>query len=304
MTVLRPGAQPGRVVMAFAIVTIIWGSTWMVIRGQLGQVDPAWSICYRFLIAAGAMFAYGGLARVPLRLGGPAVRFVTLIALTQFLLNYSFVYQAELRVTSGVVATIFALLIVPNALLARIFLGMPISRRFVLGSIVSLAGMALLFGHEFASAAKGGDAVALGIVMALLGVLASACANVMQANALGRSLPPVPIMAWSMLIGAAMNGLLALIMAGAPTIDLDPAYVGGIVYLGLFGSAVTFPLYFFVIREIGPARAAYSSVLTPVIAMALSTMFEGYRWSLMAASGALLVLAGLLVALSARRPAA
>jgi drug/metabolite transporter (DMT)-like permease len=67
---------------------------------------------------------------------------------------------------------------------------------------------------------------------------------------------------------------------------------------------VTFPLYYLVIREMGPARAAYSSVLTPVIAMGLSTLFEGYRWSLAAAFGALLVLIGLLVALSARKPAA
>jgi drug/metabolite transporter (DMT)-like permease len=140
--------------------------------------------------------------------------------------------------------------------------------------------------------------------MALASVLACGCANVLQASRLGRALSPVPVMAWSMLIGSAMYALVGLVVAGAPTIDLDPAYLGGIVYLGLFGSAVTFPLYYLVIREMGPARAAYSSVLTPVIAMGLSTLFEGYRWSLAAVFGALLVLIGLLVALSARKPVA
>lgn len=304
MTDTPPGARPGRVVLAFIIVTVIWGSTWLVIRGQLGTVDPAWSICYRFLVAAAAMFAYGALARSPMRLNRAGIRLVSLIALTQFFLNYTLVYQAEARVTSGVVAMIFALLIVPNALLARLFLGMPVSRRFALGSLVSLVGLAFLFGHEIAHAAIGGGPVALGIGMALLGVMACGCANVLQASRIGRALSPVPVMAWSMLIGSGMNAVFALLVAGAPTIDLDPAYLGGIVYLGLFGSAVTFPLYYLVIREMGPARAAYSSVLTPVIAMGLSTMFEGYRWSPAAVVGALLVLVGLLVALSARKPAA
>jgi drug/metabolite transporter (DMT)-like permease len=304
MTRPPSGVLPGRVMLAFIIVTLIWGSTWLVIRGQLGVVAPAWSICYRFLIAAAAMFVYGAFARSPMRLDRAGIRLVSLIALTQFFLNYALVYHAEARVTSGVVAMIFALLIVPNALLARFFLGMPISRRFALGSIVSLVGLGFLFGHEVVHAASGGGPVALGIAMALVSVLVCGCANVLQASRPGRTLSPVPVMAWSMLIGSAMNALFGLVVAGAPTIDLDPAYLGGIVYLGLFGSAVTFPLYYLVIREMGPARAAYSSVLTPVIAMGLSTLFEGYRWSLAAVFGALLVLIGLLVALSARKPVA
>ena len=86
-------------------------------------------------------------------------------------------------------------------------------------------------------------------------------------------------------------------------IDWSPHYVAGVLYLGLIASAVAFTLYFGMIRRIGPARAGYVNVLTPVLAMGLSTLFEGYRWSAQAVIGGVLVIAGLVVAMRARNPA-
>jgi drug/metabolite transporter (DMT)-like permease len=109
------------------------------------------------------------------------------------------------------------------------------------------------------------------------------------------------MLGWAMLIGAGLNAVFASVAIGPPTIDPRPAYIGGVLYLGLLGSAVTFPLYYYVIRTIGPARAAYSVVLVPVIAMLLSTLFEGYHWTATAVGGSLLALAGLIIALKAPR---
>src|SRR5690606_32485971 len=108
---------------------------------------------------------------------------------------------------------------------------------------------------------------------------------------------------WAMLLGAAMDGAFAWVTAGPPVFEWAATYIAGLLYLGVVASAVAFPLYFGIIRVIGPAKAAYSSVLIPVIAMLLSTVFEGYRWSLLAAAGAALAGTGLIVALKARRPA-
>jgi len=106
-----------------------------------------------------------------------------------------------------------------------------------------------------------------------------------------------------LLIGGALgNAVLGWALHGAPVIEMRPAYIGGIVYLGLLGSVVTFPMYFALIRDIGAARAAYTSVLVPVVAMALSTAFEGYRWSLLAAGGAALGMIGLVIAMRSRAP--
>lgn len=301
---MTAGSVTGRIVFSFVVTTLVWGSTWMVIHTQLGVVDPAWSICYRFLIASAGLFAYIGIKGAPWRLGRPGIAFAALLALTQFVVNYDFVYRAESFVTSGLVAMINSLLFIPNALFGRIFLGQGVQPRFIAGSVIATIGMVLLFRHEAMLAMGGGQGVALGIAFSVIAMTGASLGNVMQASTRGRSLPPIAMLAWAMLLGALVNAALASLTVGAPTIDPHPAYIIGLFYLGLLGSSVTFPLYYYVIRQVGPARAAYSIVLVPVIAMILSTIFEDYRWSLTAVGGAMLAIFGLVVALSARRPAA
>jgi drug/metabolite transporter (DMT)-like permease len=106
-----------------------------------------------------------------------------------------------------------------------------------------------------------------------------------------------------MVYGIVANALLAFVVSGAPVVETRPAYWLGLVYLGLFASALAFPLYFSVMRSVGPGKAAYSSVLVPILAMALSTLFEGYRWSTLALAGGAIALAGLVIALRSRAAA-
>ena len=97
------------------------------------------------------------------------------------------------------------------------------------------------------------------------------------------------------------DAVFAWITTGPPVIDLTPSYLLGVTYLGLIGTVLTFPLYSMLLRDWGPGRAAYNGVLIPVVAMALSTLFEGYHWTALALGGALLVAAGLIVALGGRK---
>jgi drug/metabolite transporter (DMT)-like permease len=187
--------------------------------------------------------------------------------------------------------------------LARLFLGHRLSARFLLGSAVAMAGVALLFVQELRTSPAGGHAIAIGIGFTLAAILAASAANTMQAaEALRRHATP-SILAWGMLYGAVANALLALALAGPPVLDRAPLYWAGLLYLALLASSLAFVLYYEVIRAVGPARAAYSSLIVPIIAMSLSTLFEGYRWSLLAAAGGALTLAGLAIALRSR-PAA
>ncbi|ARS29537.1 DMT family transporter [Sphingomonas sp. KC8] len=292
-----------RVFLPLLIVTLIWSSTWLVIRDQLAVVPPTWSVAYRFGVGAVTMFIYALATRKPLRLTREGWLIAAVVGLTQFVFNFNFVYRAEHYVTSGLVAVVFALLVVPNAVFGRIFLGQGLSWRFIAGSAVAGAGIALLFVHELAAGPAGRDAVALGIGFTLLGVLSASTANVVQGAEAAKRQPMVAVLAWGMALGALANALLGFVTVGPPSFDSRPEYTAGILYLGVIGSALTFPLYFGVVRAIGPARAAYSSVVIPVLAMGLSTMFEGYRWSVLAAAGGLLTLAGLVIALRARSPA-
>ena len=297
------GPEQARVFVPLAIVTLVWSSTWLVIRDQLGVVPPSWSVSYRFTVGAATMIVYALLTRQSLRLSREGWGIAAVVAVTQFVLNFNFVYRAEQYVTSGLVAVVFALLVVPNAVFGRIFLGQGLSWRFVMGSLVAGAGIMLLFVHELAADTHGKGSTALGIGLTLVAILCASTANVVQATAAARRSPVVAVIAWAMALGAGVNALWAFVSVGPPAFDPRTGYVMGILYLGMVGSALTFPLYFRVVQAIGPARAAYSSVVIPVLAMALSTVFEGYRWSLLAASGGVLTLAGLVIALRARSPA-
>lgn len=293
-----------RILLPFLLVSLIWGSTWLVIKDQISNVPPSWSVSYRFMIASAAMFVLVGFKRLPFRLGTKGQFWAILIGIAQFSFNFNFVYNAELYITSGLVAVLFALLMVPNAILGRIFLNQRINGAFVSGSAIAAVGIAMLFWHEYKSSPATLADVLLGVALTVGGILSASVANVMQALPRLKSYPILTLLAWAMFWGAAINIVLSWITVGPPVIEMRAAYLGGIVYLAIVGSVITFPLYFSLLREIGAGKAAYSSVLVPVVAMILSTLFENYQWTILPAAGALLAMAGLLVALRARKPKA
>ena len=291
---LRP-----RIALPFLAISLIWGSTWLVIIGQIDGVPPAWSVAWRFVLATAGMFvvvvATGNRLAMPLKAHGLALA----VGLCQFAGNYNFVYQAERHLTSGIVAVMIGLMIVPNAVLGRALLRQPITARFAVGSAIAIAGIALLLINEARQAPLGGE-IGLGIWLALGAMIAASVSNVIQAGETGRLVPLVTLIGWAMLYGTAADVALAWTLSGPPVLPSDGLYWAGTVYLAIAGSVVTFPLYYGLIREIGPGRAAYHNVLVVIVAMLLSTLFEGYRWSALAIAGSALALVGLVVALRAK----
>ena len=289
------------VVLPFIIFTAIWGSTWIVIRDQLGTVPAQWSITYRFIIAATAMAAVARLKGESLALPRRGLAAAAVLGFLQFVINFNAVYFAENNITSGLVATVFALLLIPNSLLAWAFLGQKPSARFAWSSLFAVAGIALLFAHELNEHPARVDAILAGIGLTLGGMLGASAANVFQAREEVRRYPLFALLAWAMGFGALMDGLFAILFAGPPVFETRPGYWLGLAYLGLVASALAFSLYLPVVRKIGPAKAAYSSVIVPVIAMGFSTALEGYRWTPTTIAGALLALGGMVGALSRSR---
>jgi drug/metabolite transporter (DMT)-like permease len=287
-----------RVLIPFILVTLIWGSTWIVIKDQLGLVPPSWSVTYRFLLGGIVMLLVAAVTKSPLRLGRDGQIFAALMGVAQFMFNFNFVYRAELFITSGLVAVVFALLFVPNAIFARVVLRHAMSTRFVFGSAIAVAGIALLFINE----ARGDDAAQTatltGIAFTMAGVVSASIANVMQASKRAKAMPMTAMLGWAMLWGAGFDASYAWINSGPPVMDWRPGYVFGLLYLGIIASALAFSLYFRTIRDIGPARAAYSSTIIPVIAMGFSTVFEGFVWTGLAVAGSVVALTGMAVALS------
>lgn len=289
-----------RILVPFALVTLIWGSTWIVITGQLGVVPPSWSVAYRFFVGAAAMFAYAAWRGERLTLSGRAWGFAALLGLAQFAFNFNFVYRAEQHITSGLVAVLFALLIVPNTLLGRLFLKTRVEGRFLAGAAIAIVGVGMMILHEYRAAAVGAGEVLIGTALTLAGVMSASTANVMQGTGIARAQSMVVMIAWAMLFGALGDASFAWITTGPPVIEATAAYVAGVLYLGVIASAVTFPLYFNIIRAVGPGQAAWSSVLIPIIAMGFSTVLEGYRWAPLSIAGGAVALIGLVIAVVKR----
>jgi drug/metabolite transporter (DMT)-like permease len=303
----QQGLASPAILIPFLAITLIWSGTWIVIKDQLGPggggVPAGWSVTYRFILACAAMFVMARLSGASLGIGRRGHLLALAIGIPQFVANFQLVYAAEHYVTSGIVAVVFALLVVPNALLARLFFGQRVSAQFLIGSAVAMAGVGLLFAAELREAPGAGAAQVLaGIGFTLLAVLSAAIGNVLQLTPTVKSLPVASLLAWAMSYAAVANGLIAWTMSGPPVAETRAGYWLGLLYLGLIASALAFFFYYRIIRSIGPAKAAYSSVLVPIVAMLISTVAEDYRWTLLSGGGAALALAGLVVALSGRRP--
>ena len=295
-----PSMLSARVLIPFMLTGTIWGSTWFVITGQIDGVPAPWGVFYRFLLATPALFAVAVLMKTRLRLTRAEQLLALGVGIAQFSGNFLFVYNSERFITSGIVAVMFALLMVPNALFARVFIGERVQGGFITGSLVAIAGVALLLIHEWQAAPLGGNVV-LGIVLAIGGMLSASIANVVQANPTGRGVPMVSLLAYAMLYGTIFDLGFALVTAGPPPVPQDWQFWAGTAYLAIIGSVVTFPLHYNLVREIGAGKTAYNGIVTVCVAMLLSTLFEGYQWTLLAAAGAALALVGMGLALRSRQ---
>ncbi len=284
----------------YGIVVLIWGTTWYAIKFQLGVVAPEISLVYRFSIAAICLFIYARVVGSPMRLSRRDHIFVALQGMTLFCLNYWLTYLATQYLTSGLVAVLFTSIIFLNLVNARMIFGIPIERRVLIAAAAGMLGVALLFLPELRSAV-GDRTVLMGCLLALGATYLASLGNMAAMRNTGSGLPVVAVNAYGMAYGAATLALIAL-LRGAP-IAFDPSwpYVVSLLYLSLAGTSLAFGLYLALLKKIGPARAAYTSVLFPVIALLVSTIFEGYRWSLPAFIGLAVLLAGNALALSGRK---
>jgi drug/metabolite transporter (DMT)-like permease len=284
----------------YAITVLIWGSTWLVITYQLGVVDPILSVAYRFTLASLILILFAWLRKVSLRFSIRDHLFFGLQGVLLFSINYLLVYLAEQYVTSGLVAVIFSMLVFLNILIGALFLGSPVRPNVVVGAVIGLSGISLVFLPEL-SAFGLEDRGFVGLLLALVGTLSASFGNIVAARNQRAGLPIIPTNAFGMGYGAIL--MFAIALAGNTPFQFEPTlrYTASLLYLALFGSVIAFGAYLTLLGRIGADRAAYSSLLFPLVALAFSTLFEGYRWTGFALGGVLLVLIGNLIVLSTRR---
>ena len=286
--------------LLFAAVVVAWGASWLPLRLQLGVVAPEVSGVWRFAIASGVMFLWAALAGERLHFSlADHLRFAVLGTLL-FSLNFLCAYYSGFYLTSGLLAVVFSLASVINPLLAAALGRGALDARVIVGAVLGVSGIALLFGPEIAATAASRD-TALGLTLVFVATLFFCAGNMVSSAYQQRAIAVVPANAWGMLYGTLVFASIALARGEPFIVEWTVRYVVSILWLAVLSTVIAFAAYLTLIGRIGPGRASYSTVLVPVVALAISTAFESYAWTLAAALGVALVLAGNVLVLSPRR---
>ena len=275
----------------YALVVVVWGTSWLALHMQLGVVSPEVSLVWRFVLATVILLATA-LARGE-RLVVPA-RDHPLLALLGLLLfsgNFVLFYYGGLEVASGLLAVVFSLASVGNLLLSWLVFRQPLDPVVATGGALGVAGVAAMFAPELSGFGAGRDTW-FGLALCVLGTAVFCAGNVAATAARRRGIPMLAYTVWGMGYGAASLVALALARGQTFTIETTPIYLGSLLYLSVMASAVVFTAYLRLMERVGAARASYTTVLIPVVALLISTVAEGYRWTAPALAGLALVLIG------------
>jgi drug/metabolite transporter (DMT)-like permease len=285
------------VTVLYVVVVLIWGTTWIAIPFQLGEVAEELSVAYRFGLASLFLFAYATLSKRKIGIPRQHYPMVVLMGALLFSVNYLFVYYGAGYLTSGLVAVLFSLIIVFNALLERLFFGTPFAPRLQVASVIGFLGISLVFWPEVANFGFS-DRTTIGVVWILLAIVVAALANMTAIVTTSTGVSLVVLNAHAMGWGALTSFATAAVLGRPFAFSFSPDYLWSLLYLAIFGSSIAFGCYLALLKRIGAARAAYSSLLFPIVALLMSTIFESYQWTVTALAGVILSLIGNWLALS------
>lgn len=288
--------------VSIIVCTLAWGTTWFAITLQLGVVDPVVSITYRFGLAAVLLFAWGALRGERLALNRAQHLAAFGVGLFTFAIDYAFVYWAEERVTSAVVAVVFAAMAFVNLAVFRVAFGQRAPLLAWAAAGLGVVGVGLLSWEEIVTSNMSQRALT-GIGLTLAGVFAAAIGNVYARRGELAGAGVIASTGWAMGYGAVLLAAFALVTGKTWTFEFTAPYILSLLHLSVVGSVIAFALYYGLARRRGYATASYISALTPPLAMFVSAMLEDKSWGLFALGGVVLVLMGQVLLLRSKRAA-
>ena len=278
----------------YGLVVVIWGTTWIAIFLQQGPVSAPVSIFWRFAVASVTMLAILLATR---RLRPLALRdhlFCVVQGCCVFCFNFWCFYTAAAHINTGLESVIFSMAVLFNAINGFIFFRQQPPVRYWLAAALGLVGIITLFWDDLLS--NGLNASLLwGIGLSALGTYGFSLGNMLSMRHQRRGLETLTTNSWAMLYGTLVMGAIALVRGDDFTPQWTLSYMGALLYLALFGSVIAFGAYFTLVGRIGAGKAAYSTLLFPLVALTISTFYEGYVWHSNAVIGLALILVGNLV---------
>ena len=282
--------------LLYSMVVFGWSTSWLPLKWQLGVVAPEVSLLWRFVIAATVMFVISIYLRQSLMFNWRTHLRLGLLGLCIFSTNFAFFYHGGKGVASGLLAVVFSSASLVNVLMIAV-LGRSRPRiAHLLAAMVGLTGVVCLFWPELQLS----NTALTSLALCLIGTLFFCTGNMVSAACQKRGIPVFASASWGMLYGACYLALFSFISNHDFIIEPTAKYVLGLVWLALVSSVMTFAAYLSLIGRIGPSRAGYATVIFPVFALLISTVFESYTWSSLAFIGLGLVIFGNVIMLRAR----
>lgn len=290
--------------IAYGLVVLAWGGSWHVIIHQFGPVPVETSLAYRFLLGAVLLAPVLLVAQKGrLALSARDHLWIALQGMLVFGLGYWIFYRAVGAMTSGLVAVVFSLLTIFNACNQSLFFGLPLERRVLAAALIGIVGVGLIFAPEL-WAVNINFGILEGVAWTLLATWLASLGNMISLRNSRAGIPATVFTAYGMGYGGALMLLVCVLEYGAPTFEMTASYILSLFYLGAFASSLAFALYFGLIARIGADRAAYVSVLMPLVALIISALFEDFRLGPEVGAGVALILLGNVMALTRGRQAA
>ncbi len=288
--------QPGRLVIVavFAILTLIWGTTWAAIRIGLEGIPPFTGVAVRFGIAAIVLLIAARVRGV--RLGAlPVERWLWVAnALLAFCISYGVVYWCEQWVPSGLASVLFSTFPLFVAIMSHFTLPEErLTLRGALGVLLGFAGVAVIYSQDLSL--LGGPQIAFASVVFLLSPLASAVSQVVIKR-WGKGVHPFSLTAVPMAITAVVMGGVAFLTEREARFTFDAVSIGTLFYLALAGSAVTFSLLYWLLARLSATRVSLVAYTIPVVAVCVGAIFLGEVITPRIIAGSVMVLMGVFLA--------
>ena len=278
-------------IFLFISTLIVWGPTWYIIKFQLGIVDPMTSVFYRFFLSSIIILIFCIFKKINLKFTLKEHLFIAALGMSLFNINYVLFYLSTVHLISGFVALCFSSILFMNVVNNIIFKGKFPKIMTLVGGFIGTLGLLFIFYDEIINFefSKG---TSIGILLGVLATYFASIGNLISEYTSKIKLNVIAVTGYGMLYGS-ITLLIYLLVTGIElNFDFSYRYVSSLLYLAIFGSVFGFILYLSVIKNIGANDAAYIAIIMPLIALIISTIFEGLEWDLNLYVGAILVLFG------------
>lgn len=262
----------------FISTLLCWSPTWYLIKFQFGVVDPLISIFYRFLIASAIVFIFLILLKKKLSFNLKQHLWFLLLGVTLFSLNYIFFYLANTYLISGIVTIAFSTILIMNILGERIYFKIKSSKQTLLAAGFGIIGILIIFEKELLNF-KVEDKTHIGIILSFIATFWASTGNLIHQKNFKDKIPFIQSIAYGMFYGSIFTLIVAKFRGAELLFDYSFSYISSLLYLAIIGSVVAFYLYLKLLESIGSARAGYMGVVMPIIALIISTIFEGLQWT-------------------------